>query len=469
MKITIAGFLFLLVLTGPVVSLPGQTQMNDKARYLTYARQCANWLESVAQVDGSKISWPVTPEDAKKASPVLYDGTPGVVLFYLELHHATGELVYLNQAIGGGDWLIGKVNTFDDETDPAFYTGAAGVGYTLDQVHRVSKLNRFKQAGQSCFAWIKENAKHRDHESRKIAKWGDVTDVVSGNAGIGIYLLEAHRRHERSGALALAINAGDGLLLSAQKVKLSDDQLGFRWMMSPAFPREMPNYSHGTAGICDFLLLLHREVKDSVEFALAYDDRFLKAAVNGAAYLESLASNPRNRNLIPHHFPDGSKLFYLGWCHGPSGTVGLFNRLHAHDSNNPRWSKLSKQLTEAMLASDIPANRPEGFWNNVGLCCGNAGAASYLYDQYRSTDDARALSMADQLTNDLLKRATKVSLANEQTGLKWTHAEHRVRPEFLKSQSGLMQGAAGVGIWFVKRHQLENGKSLSIDLPLFPF
>ena len=228
----------------------------------------------------------------------------------------------------------------------------------------------------------------------------------------------------------------------------------------------MPNYSHGTAGICDFLLALHvacRKQNDD-----KYDGRFLRAAEQGAAYLKSLASDPANRDLIPHNFPDGRDLFYLGWCHGPSGTVGFLERL-SKISNETAWSKLADKLTRRMIASDIPQQRPPGFWENVGLCCGNAGSASFLLDRYQASRDERAKRCSDALNEDLLRRAERVELDDGKIGLRWTHAEHRVRPEFVQAQTGLMQGAAGVGIWFVKRHQLRNSKRLLTDRPFTPY
>ena len=38
---------------------------------------------------------------------------------------------------------------------------------------------------------------------------------------------------------------------------------GLKWAMSPRFPRLMPNFSHGTAGIAYFLATLYSETKDA--------------------------------------------------------------------------------------------------------------------------------------------------------------------------------------------------------------
>ena len=59
-----------------------------------------------------------------------------------------------------------------------------------------------------------------------------------------------------------------------------------RWSMSATYLRDMPNFSHGTAGICYFLATLHQELDKSDQ---AGDDRFLHAAEAGTAYLLTIA------------------------------------------------------------------------------------------------------------------------------------------------------------------------------------
>lgn len=68
------------------------------------------------------------------------------------------------------------------------------------------------------------------------------------------------------------------------------------------------------------------------------------------------------------------------------------------------------------------------------------------------------------MTRHLLKKA-----ASEGKGLKWIQAEHRVRPDFLVAQTGLMQGAAGIGLWLLKLDAFEKGKKEKISSPDSPF
>ena len=43
-------------------------------------------------------------------------------------------------------------------------------------------------------------------------------------------------------------------------------------------------------------------------------------------------------------------------------------------------------------------------------------------------------------------------------GLKWPHAEHRIKPEYVYAQTGYMQGAAGIGMVFLRREAEARGK-----------
>ena len=126
----------------------------EDSTFLDHAKQCANWLDSIAVGDDQKCFWPVTPEESDSAVATLYSGTSGVVLFYLEAYHASGEDHFLEQAIRGGRWLVDEVDKFNDETDCSLFSGAAGIGYTLDRLSHVSKREEFKIAGDKCFQFV---------------------------------------------------------------------------------------------------------------------------------------------------------------------------------------------------------------------------------------------------------------------------------------------------------------------------
>jgi len=53
----------------------------------------------------------------------------------------------------------------------------------------------------------------------------------------------------------------------------------------------------------------------------------------------------------------------------------------------------------------------------------------------------------------------------EDGSMRWIQAEHRTRPELLIAQTGLMQGAAGIGLYLVHLDAFEQRKRPKINLP----
>ncbi|MBL7848210.1 MAG: hypothetical protein JNL40_12130 [Cyclobacteriaceae bacterium] len=68
------------------------------------------------------------------------------------------------------------------------------------------------------------------------------------------------------------------------------------------------------------------------------------------------------------------------------------------------------------------------------------------------------------MTLSLLAKSTP-----EADGLKWIQAEHRRYPEFVQAQTGMMQGAAGIGLWLLRLNAFEKKTRRLIRLPDDPF
>jgi tetratricopeptide (TPR) repeat protein len=180
--------------------------------------------------------------------------------------------------------------------------------------------------------------------------------------------------------------------------------------------------------------------------------------------LQSVANREGDSCLIFHDEPDNKNLYYLGWCHGPVGTARLFVQLHRIDGK-AGWLDWARRGAKGILASGIPEHQTPGFWNNAGQCCGSAGVASFFLDFARLTGDESYLAFARRVTGNLLARAT----ATPGGGLKWIHAEHRVRPEYTYAQTGYMQGAAGIGMLLLQMDAVEKGKEWTFRLPDSPY
>lgn len=395
--------------------------------WLDAAMRAERWLTRHAVSTPAGVTWPANPDDPKSVQNNLYSGSPGVVLFYLELYQATGDTKALELATQGGSYLADAANGPGAVTAFAggaagLYTGLAGIVYVLERTARVANESSYREAAVSALTLLKRLAR----PTRSGIAWSESNDIISGTAGIGLTLLWAAGALGDDDAIGLAAAAGRTLLDNGIAAKG-----GLTWPISPDVPRRYPNFSHGAAGVSYFLASLYEATNDR---------RFLEGATRGAAYLQAVATEtPGGGRMVFHSEPGNEQLYYLSWCHGPAGTARLFHKLGVLTRDRD-WSRYVDRLTTATRDMKVPERSP-GFWNNVSQCCGNCGVIEYLVALYTLTGDTRHLDYARHIAGDTLSRAT-----TDEDGLKWIQAEHRVQPENTVAQTGLMQGAAGVGL-----------------------
>ena len=358
--------------------------------------------------------------------------------------------------IEGADHLVIQVQRLHEKADAGLYTGVAGFGMTALRVWKATGKKKYKRAAETCLQHLLNAKQVKDkYKGSDACHFNGVTDIISGSAGICSFLLAAHVELESDEALSLAAQVCDGLLLDGIPLQSKNGRRMLRWRTSDDWEREYPNFSHGTAGVCWTLMLVDAQLKANASDHRRYNGRFLDAAIAGGNYLHSIANSAvSNRGLIFHHSPGGERLFYLGWCHGPAGTAKVLQQL-SEVTGDQRFERLSQLGNAALLDHQLSRRRTMGFWNNVGLCCGSAGVAKHLKRVYDRTEDPQMLAECRRLTDDILGRAERIELPTGKTGLRWMNAEHRVKPNELKAQTGLMQGASGVGIWLLEMHELE--------------
>jgi lantibiotic modifying enzyme len=411
--------------------------------FLDAGLRAGNWLNRHCIPTAQGITWPVFPGEEPIVTH-LYSGSAGVVLYFLQAYCITGQSSYLETACRACDDLVARLpdKLGIENGDAGLYTGVSGVGYALLKTYKLSQQAKYKQAALRSLDLLAEGV----HPAEGGVEWGLVYDIISGSAGIGLYLLFVGSELGGKDAIELARQVGLRLLVLQRK-----EPMGVSWDAIPGFPRLMPNFSHGTAGIAYFLSRLYE---------VTHDERFLQAALQGGLYLRSMTTQ---EGLICHHMPGGDDLFYLGWCHGPVGTLRLYYQL-SKLTGDPAWSQAMHQAAQAVIQSGIPEQMQPGFWNNYGICCGDAGVAEAFLDLYRVSEQEEYLEFARRLSKHLV-----ASGEAEGNGLKWVHAENRTQPENVKAQTGYMQGAAGMGAWLLRLYAFEHGLDTGSRLPDCPF
>jgi len=412
--------------------------------YLAAAEGAAAWISAnrIAGPDG--VAWPALPSEPQPATLDLYSGVPGVVLFYLQAFASTGRRAYLDEARGGADHLLAKMSGVEGT---GLYEGLSGLAFALEETYRASNDDMYRRGFLDALKRLKGSA---EPAGAGIA-WGPTTDIVSGAAGTGLFLIYAWRETGDRAWLDLAARAGTRLVEIGRP-----ENGGLKWAMDPGFPRLMPNFSHGTAGVAYFLAALYRETRRR---------EFLEAAQAGAKYLLSIAKTDSDTCLVFHDEPDNKDLYYLGWCHGPVGTARLFFLL-SEVTGDKIWLDWVRRSANGLLQSGIPEQETPGFWNNAGICCGLAGVGEFFLDLYGALRDKDYLDFSKRVASRLLAKATV-----EDGRMSWVQAEHRTRPDFLFAQTGYMQGAAGIGTYLLRLAEAGSGmkRTKRLVLPDTPF
>jgi lantibiotic modifying enzyme len=417
---------------------------NARADWLDTAVRAERWLRSVRIAAPNGVVWPADPTDVKTVQTNLYTGTPGVVLFLLELYRATGTRAYLDEARAGADALIARLPADNAEANCGLYTGLAGTGFVLTETWRATDDARYRAAAQRIVDALHARAK----TVGRGVEWNESTDIISGTAGIALYLLYAHEALGSASAVELAARGGRRLIELGRPEKG-----GLKWAISPTVPNLYPNFSHGAAGVGYTLARLNQSTRDKA---------FLDAALSAAAYLDAVADRTRGCKVF-HHEPGGEDLFYLSWCHGGAGTARLWYIL-GQMTGDAAWTERIHCYATGITEMGAPQARSPGYWNNISQCCGNCGVGEFFLSAHRLFPERGYLTVAQRAATDTAGRATAAG-----DGVKWIQAEHRVRPELLVAQTGFMQGAAGVGTLFVHLHEFDRGAKLAIRWPDSPF
>jgi lantibiotic modifying enzyme len=272
-----------------------------------------------------------------------------------------------------------------------------------------------------------------------------INDATLGTAGNLLGAVWAHRTGT-SGAAELAHRTAD-LLLSEGVAT----EHGTTWPFVPhrfteavraeRGDQEMPNWSHGLAGIAASLAVAGAEL-----------DRpdLVEAARSGAEHLVTLGDTSDGGFVLPHVIPpdpDQDEVTY-SWCHGPTGTSLLFTALEhagvAEVAGEPpeQWQR---RCLHSIHTSGIPERLHPGFWDNDGRCCGTAGVGDVVLDawQLRGVDDD--LAFAQVLGDALVDRAVV-----DDEGARWRFVEHRDAEPLLPPGVGWMQGAAGIAAYLLR-------------------
>jgi hypothetical protein len=178
--------------------------LSEERPYQEAALDAASWITASAVETEHGRAWPGVPGDEKSLNNTLYSGTPGVVLFFLETYYAIGDKALLEEARAGADLLLAAL---PQEKMPGLYTGISGIGFALLETYKATRDIAYKQGAEACLSFLRENVEQKGRG----AQWGETTDIISGNAGTGLFLLYPGRELADPTWVELAASAGRDL------------------------------------------------------------------------------------------------------------------------------------------------------------------------------------------------------------------------------------------------------------------
>ncbi len=283
-----------------------------------------------------------------------------------------------------------------------------------------------------------------------------VQDLVLGTAGVLLGALWA-RRHGIAAAGDLAGSAADVLLSEAEPVPTGLDwqMVPRRYLAGPAGGAQMPNFSHGVAGIAAALAVAGPEL-----------DRpdLTDAARAGAEHLVSLGDVSEHGFDVPRYLPrdfnDQDEITYT-WCHGATGTSLLFlalDRAGVTEVAGRAPLDWHRRCLHSVRTSGLPARLHPGFWDNDGRCCGTAGVGDVFLDSWHRSGEEDDLEFALHLADTLVERAVRTG-----PHAYWRFIEHHNDDPLLPPGTGWMQGAAGIAAFLFRAGRVvQDGRAADV-------
>ena len=330
--------------------------------------------------------------------PAVYDGDAGVALLFVGLFRATKDERWLGAARKTLDHALSAL-----PTDVGLYTGRAGVGEACLEAFWATGEKRFLEQATTCVAANEEYP---------------ATDLISGAAGAGIFLLNLHAATGNAVHLAKARAAADFLMKLAVR-----NEGAAHWPLAPARnPAVYLGFSHGAAGVGYFLLHVGRRTQHAPYTELAEE------AARFVLLHEDAEGEERAHwwRTVPKSSDDRR----IQWCHGAPG-IGLF--FHSLHRFAPR------ALYSEALERCLETTRIRGRNARVGgcQCHGVAGNAELFLEVHATSGKAAWLEEARRSGSSILvAEGERLHLKQGQGGPTYGAA--------------YMLGLAGIGHFFLR-------------------
>ncbi|MDR1419820.1 MAG: hypothetical protein LBI86_05560, partial [Treponema sp.] len=302
------------------------------ADYVTIAKAAAEYLRKNSIREGKGIYW-ISPEDqkeGKKPNLDFYSGSAGIIFYFIELYHYTGDTSCLQDAVDGAEHILDFLEQNNwrhtgagefaqskpySKNEWSFYVGGVGgMAFTFIQLYRATGTARYEDAARK----LSEGIAGAAEETAGGLKWSGYSGINQDGGSILflLYAAEYFKRPEwkeiaRKGALAIAATEVDGGNGKRRFAGITNPLKDFSGgLTGETF---FPGFSYGVSGYGYVFARVYQETGDKT---------LLEAAEKAADYLISIATPVgETGRLLPYWQPENPEgIHYLGFCHGPVGS-----------------------------------------------------------------------------------------------------------------------------------------------------
>lgn len=424
---------------------------------IALAEDAGRWLLHQAIETPAGLTW---PDDALNPDDRGYDlaaGDAGKVVFFTALHEATGDERYLDIAIRGADHLSAMLETpdlFDGNSRKAsLYSGVAGIGTALTLVDLHLQEKRYASAVAEIAALL-ETWSSRDELG---LRWNETfNDLLYGDAGTALFLAYAASAYGNADMRDQSLAGAHALVARAER-----EQDGLWWYFRRDRPFNLPNFSHGTAGVAYTLATIG---------SMTNDNALKRAAAGGFRYLQSIAELDNEMFRIPYGWPEAhwEGLYEFGWAHGITGTGLLTARLSKAGIETTAANAMLGRIAETLASIGLPGTVGAPFAEPstpIDYRFGRAGTLAFAGHLRRIDPYSTSVT---ELCDGLFQHIAAAAIRDGDTAHWQVEA-----PAFMgggqAAYTGLFHGAAGIGLALLHLHAGMRGVAPYVALPDDPF
>lgn len=435
--------------------VPGTARAVEPDEVLLLAEDIGRWISSTAVQHASGSAW---PDDALAPENIGFDlasGVAGKVVYFTALYKATGKDEYLQNAKQGADFLISVIDDparFDgDDRRASLYAGLAGVGVAFLHMREVEP--KYDAALTRVFEILDDWGVSDESGTH----WsGRFNDLLYGDAGTVLFLSQLSKEEGYSRAAEMARQGGRFLL--SQAVNEGDQS---HWLFRRDKEFNLPNFSHGTAGVAYVLATLGSHLKDA---------GLLHGARAGFNYIQAIAETSDDHLRIPYGWgaDQWQGLYEFGWAHGLVGSSLMFLRMQ-QEHIDARHAKDLLALARRTLGSiNLPGAVAEPFAEpstSLDFRFGRAGVlplASFWAARYPDDQDIAAL-------RDGLLGLLESTAIREGETVHWLVDVPAFMGGGRAAYTGVFHGAAGIGLALLSMHASLTGQPPYVDMADSPF